>query len=369
MADRGIVAYYRSIKTTTGFARPTVEEQKAELHRRLPQHPNRKLVAEFTEYEDKSLGRDAPRPQLHRAIEATKNHPNAILVLPDMKNEYFYRRSLVTPIMKSDVQMALVRTIPQEDRKFRKPDYEWAILEKRPRCSGLSFDFGPAPFDEKVSPGEFIDVSAHDFDEIWKYVQADCSQILEILRSRSSKLLYRGLGDDRPERLFDAYISRPLDDTPPRDISGTTHEQHVSWMKQWGFQAHRGNSVFITPNRMVARNFTNWNLGSSEPEPVYAIFPFNGFKYSWSRSPADFAARADPKYGKRRVDDALWGADFAESGILDALRQQHEILFAGVPYYALRLSKFRSQIVNALKLTLHDDTPPTDNGLWSAVHV
>ena len=366
MADRGIVAYYRSIKTTTGFARPTVEEQKAELHRRLPQHPNRKLVAEFTEYEDKSLGRDAPRPQLHRAIEATKNHPNAILVLPDMKYEYFYRRSLVTPIMKSDVQMALIRAIPQEDRMLHKQSCDATPYNYNMRTGNL---FSETVFDEEVNQGEFKDISAHDFDEIWKYVQADCSQILEILRSRRSKLLCRGLGDDRPERLFDAYISRPMDDTPPRDISDTTHEQHVSWMKQWGFQAHRGNSVFITPNRMVARNFTNWNLGSSEPEPVYAIFPFNGFKYSWSRSHADFAARADPKYGKRRVDDALWGADFAESEILDALRQQHEILFAGVPYYALRLSKFRSQIVNALKLTLHDDTPPTDNGLWSAVHV
>ncbi len=55
--------------------------------------------------------------------------------------------------------------------------------------------------------------------------------------------------------------------------------------------------------------------------------------------------------------------------VFDALRQQHEILFAGLPYYALRLSKFRSQIVNALKLTLHDDTPPTGESAWGSLHV
>ena len=345
MADRVFVAYYRSIQLNSGFSKPTLEQQQEELKRRLPMHSTRHLVAEFIEHELGKDGKSSGRTQFRRAMDECKKYGDAVLVLPRTKSTYDYKGAILDPIEEANQRVAFIRGPLDDDPAFQDQS-SWT---------------GSA---SSVSAGQFKNLPASGFSAIWSEIKANCSDILGVLRKDRTKLLYRGLGEDRG----DGYVSRPLDNKPARDSKPQQHQRFVDWMKGKGFEAHRGNSVYASPNPTVARNYTGWKLGDSGTPPLYAIFPCNGFKFSWSRAHPDFAVRVEPEFDEVLVEDALWGADIVNKGIFDALNHEHEMLFAGVPFYALRLSTFKPQIEEALSLALHNKKAPTCDRRWDLAH-
>lgn len=344
MSDRVFVVYYRSIKQHDGEAKPTLDQQRVEFERRRTMHSSRILAEEFVEYEFGKDGDSGSRPKLRKAIDACKKHEDALLVLPRSKRVYNYSEPILDPIVEAEQDFAFIRGPMPADPPFQKQS-SW---------SGAA---------SSVIAGQYNSVSS-DFSTIWPEIETNCSDILGVLRQCGTKLLYRGLGEDRG----DAFISRPLDPKPSRDTPSHQHERLVEWMKREKFEAHRGNSVYATPNPTVATNYTVWKGGASNSSTVYAIFPCNGFKFSWSRAHPDFAVRIEPEFNALEVEDAIWSADIVSEGVLDALNHEHEMMFAKVPYYALRFSKYRSQIVGELGLSLHNEKAPDSGRTWDLNH-
>ena len=94
----------------------------------------------------------------------------------------------------------------------------------------------------------------------------------------------------------------------PKDTDLTIHRNVVDAMINLGFTAHRGNSIFVTSNKHMARAFSSVVLGGQ----VYIIFPIDGFDYSWSPQVDDF------------YSDVIDSGDFTYDDDLD--EQMHELL-------------------------------------------
>jgi hypothetical protein len=99
------------------------------------------------------------------------------------------------------------------------------------------------------------------------YIEQNCSQFLTSVAA-SGKFLFRGQAD----ALLPVFVANPRPDRKPKDSNPAAQELFDNYLTIMGFKALRSNSIFTTSNYGQALQYGI----------VYAIFPKNGFDFSWS---------------------------------------------------------------------------------------
>lgn len=121
----------------------------------------------------------------------------------------------------------------------------------------------------KIKPGEKQEFEPSNTDEnstFYKFA-SECSDAIDAMR-RTKRGLYRGMIGDHPE----IFIGRSRDDRRPMDTYDDLHSEFNKILIVNGFVANRGNSIFCSGNMG-----TSFGYGES-----YAIFPKNGFQFTWA---------------------------------------------------------------------------------------
>lgn len=108
-------------------------------------------------------------------------------------------------------------------------------------------------------------------------LETECSDALASMR-RTHKGCFRG--SNRTNTIF---LGNPRTERRPLDSSRMMHHAYERLYKEHGFTATRSNSTFVTSDAKMARFYG----------PVYAIFPKNGFKFTWSLVSEDIAVPLD----------------------------------------------------------------------------
>lgn len=124
----------------------------------------------------------------------------------------------------------------------------------------------------------------------FSYIEKHCSQFLKEARS-VRKLLYRGQ-DDSGQPIF---VGRPRDNREPKDSSAEAQRTLDGYFKLLGFKALRSNSIFTSADYNFADGYGD----------VYAIFPKNGFSFTWSTKHADVVLHSASNVGGAEASD-VW---------------------------------------------------------------
>lgn len=329
MGGKAFVAYYRDIQVKRQPRDPNVSAQQEWVRDRVASHPSGSLVGEFTEFEEgwenPKAGQPFDRPQLERAIQAAKEI-GATLLIPDVGRKYAY---------------------PSIPLAAERNNVGWISI--RPP---VVRDFAPAA---SQSPG-VIQVwdEADDpafFQKIWKMVEVECGHFLQIVRKAKVSLLFRGM----PEVRGVVYKAVPRIDRGPRDTAPDLHDRIDQWMEGKGIAARRSNSIACSPHPRIAANFTQPRRDDVEKGMVYAIFPCDGFAYSWCRGEQDLAAGIYDDFSTERLEHILWRADIVEGDLAGALEAEHEVLITGGAYIAISWERFRESITKAVGFKLHNE--------------
>lgn len=113
--------------------------------------------------------------------------------------------------------------------------------------------------------------------DVERLIVKDCSDILGLYKA-NKKVFYRGTRKRHPEIFKGASITgrRPAD--TPKPVQRKVDQM----LKALGFKALRSNSIFVTPMKINAEEYS-----VDGGDGVYVIFPINGFKYTWSEHVGD----------------------------------------------------------------------------------
>lgn len=107
----------------------------------------------------------------------------------------------------------------------------------------------------------------------FSFIEKNCSEYLSAVKEANGKLLFRGQ-DDASHSVF---VAHPRADRKPRDSDPDAQQLIDKYLSALGFKALRSNSLFATSSVSQA----------SEYGTPYAIFPKNGFKFTWSTKHKD----------------------------------------------------------------------------------
>lgn len=336
-----VIAYYRAVRTKAGQATPTVDQQRLELTRRLAMSPHRELIAEFIEEEIGQDGDLLKRRQLEKVLAEVARLGDCIIATPRMaKKSYRYKN--LPDLLTGQKVIYLREPLPEADRRTATDHHGHAA---------------------SIAAGQIRPIG-EDFDRVWEEIEANCSDILDVLRGIGTRYLYRGVRSSTFTRagiadgLCPLFVSRPMDDKPALETSPGIHGLAVDWMKANGFIAHRGNSVYVTTHPGVAQGYTeriDQDGTESVQGAVYAIFPCNGYNFTWSRQFPDLGLNLQDA-----VDplDLLFAADLVATGLREAILGEHEILLSGVPYYAVELKKHGMALNDKLGIK------PSNKAMW-----
>lgn len=210
-------------------------------------------------------------------------------------------------------------------------------------------------------------------DDFINIVSTDCSEIISIYK-QARGFIYRGVRTNHGA--FKSTISKTRD---PLHLDIDIHRNVNKIMKEMGFDAHRGNSIFASPNPETA---SSWGA-------QYIIFPHNGFKYTWfkdqtqsyifnlleyitddaledyvkkfkkyilqyddyeTRQAASQKVRKSKQYKefeKQYIKDALIKLSPTNKNLVSAIQTNRELLITGDYYYAIHIS-FETKIKKAL---------------------
>lgn len=179
---------------------------------------------------------------------------------------------------------------------------------------------------KELSPGE-IDICISG-DDVIETIVRRCS--ISIGASNASKrFLFRGV-----EQQCEYFLGIPRLDRRPRDTPPVVHAGFVEWLGNKGFKANRNNSLFTSSSYGAAKGYTLENGGE-----VFAIFPFDGFDFTWARNCSDLFAEWAAATGEditKPLEPFLEGIDFVSTDLEAALLSENEILCASAPYVAVR---------------------------------
>ena len=182
-------------------------------------------------------------------------------------------------------------------------------------------------------------------------IRDECKQILKLYASEPGRYLYRG-----SKRNVSMYKGVSQFERRPKDTDLTIHRNVVDAMINLGFTAHRGNSIFVTPSKHMARAFSSVVLGGQ----VYIIFPIDGFDYSWSPQVDDFYSDVidssdfafgtnitpDPRHrpGPKNMHELLVNLDYKDTDLDRVIKfsRSVEVMIHG-SYYAIN-SSYERQI-------------------------
>ena len=121
-----------------------------------------------------------------------------------------------------------------------------------------------------------------DFNNAWKLVEENCSQILEIYK-RNKAVFLRGAGGG-----LSIFVSSPREDRSPRDLDPKLHDIAVEYFQKKGFKANRDNSIFVSGQKLDSlRKITTYGYYGR----TYIIFPYDNFDYTWSPKITDLYNR------------------------------------------------------------------------------
>jgi hypothetical protein len=110
-------------------------------------------------------------------------------------------------------------------------------------------------------------------ESIFAYIEKHCQEFLQSAR-KAKTLLYRGMHVKTQK----AFIGHPRADREPVDTSEETQAMVDNALSKAGFKALRGNSLFTSADLGVAEQYGK----------AFAIFPMDGFKFTWSTKYNDF---------------------------------------------------------------------------------
>ncbi|CDL00256.1 protein of unknown function [Magnetospirillum gryphiswaldense MSR-1 v2] len=350
--QRLLIPYYREIRSARGCVSPSVDVQREWVRQRAAAHPFAAVSDVGREIETRYEGPGTPeanrqpRPKLREVLKAAADNGNSIILLPSMPKHYRYQ------------------WIADEIEQQRVP---WLEIhpQKRAGRPASRKDHG-----KDVRLGEAIPIHGGEFNAVWKEIKRNCGWFIRSVERLNSKLLFRGTGerDHGP-----AFVGRPKVERRPKSSGLVNHRYAIDWMKEHGFAAHRGNSVICTSNPEHARAYSDIKQGKWRK--IYAIFPFDGFDFTWSRNEREFAyvvseedgtlpfydGDVDPPKGLKNrgwnpfLEDRLWSADYVSNDIDGALRAEHEIMISGVPYYGLDWSTYRTAVLKKLGFKLQNE--------------
>lgn len=198
------------------------------------------------------------------------------------------------------------------------------------------------------------------YSSIARRIERDCSEFLTVSRAReNNRFLFRGFKSARP----DFFAGRAYNERKPRDTVPKMQEAVDEWLSRNGFSALRSNSIFTTADPIVAKKYGN----------VYAVFPKNGFHYTWFQNAFDlYVARgtffrhlADvsgtepdgfdyPKHLqagywkdediKAAMEKFMEWAEPTSSNLSKAMSTDHEIMVKG-EFYAVKKGSFLYEFI------------------------
>ena len=133
------------------------------------------------------------------------------------------------------------------------------------------------------------------------YIERECSEAVDAV-IKTGKFLFRGQEyTSKP-----VFVGRPWDKRKPRDSNAEAQVLYDKNLKLMGFTALRSNSIFTTSTKSDAAEFGT----------IYAIFPKNGFSFTWSTVNQDLVLHSvrdvidSASAGvslKDSSEDRLWG--------------------------------------------------------------
>lgn len=179
-------------------------------------------------------------------------------------------------------------------------------------------------------------------------LETECSQILSVYR-QTNQFLYRGMRN-RPA-IFKSGIR---DDRKPVEMPNHIHSLLIKAYQQAGVAAHRGNSIFATPDEKIADDWGD----------AYIILPTNGFKFSWFTTindgeyPWDKLQRVvydatskgyqilknSEKAVLSMIVDELLELGLRQDNLPAAITSWSEVLITGSDFYAFHASNWRTAL-------------------------
>lgn len=161
--------------------------------------------------------------------------------------------------------------------------------------------------------------------EALEVVTVHCTIYISAVQT-AGKLLYRGLRNCP----HDYFLASPRTDRLPATTPKQVHDGFVRWMRAKGFNANRDNSVFATSDKRSAELYG----------ALYAIFPVNGFSFTWSPDCRDlfhdWAAEGMPN-ASDEIDALLQGMHYTDRDLPAAINSGNEVMLADSPYLGVRL--------------------------------
>lgn len=128
------------------------------------------------------------------------------------------------------------------------------------------------------------------------YIEKNCGEALKSIKE-AQKLIFRGQ-DDASHPVFVGY---PRSDRVPKDSNLEAQKLLDTYLSTMGFKALRSNSIFTTSDMNQAGDFGD----------LYAIFPKDGFNFTWSPTVSDLVLTSvsDVDDSSDDTEDLYYGYD------------------------------------------------------------
>lgn len=182
-----------------------------------------------------------------------------------------------------------------------------------------------------LEPGNELPITGEDesSDKIYDFIKTNCSDYLAICK-KAGGMLYRGF--DSKGGLFNYFIGQPRDNRESLGLSGNQHDILIKCFQLVGFKATRNQTISCASNKKLAGSYGR----------LYAIFPINGFSFTWSTkykdiggmnvydSAVDFLQNVTvediyPEYAARIVKKLK----FTDKNLVAAIKSGHEVAIYG----------------------------------------
>ena len=167
-------------------------------------------------------------------------------------------------------------------------------------------------------------------DNIFSRIEKLCSDALPAIKETG--YIFRGI-DGMPTQ----FIGVSPENREPMGVAKDSHNALNVVLRRNGFIANRSNSIFCSGHPWVAQSYGN----------LYAIFPINGFHYTWSRTIKDlyFHEEEVNEFIENNSDDTvLKKYHFNKDAFLSsAIASEREIYIHG-KYIALMCSRYKNEL-------------------------
>lgn len=128
------------------------------------------------------------------------------------------------------------------------------------------------------------------FDEktlkYFAYIEANCGEYLKAVRE-TGKVLYRGQHESKSP----IFVGYPREDRRPKDSDGEAQKLYDKYLTIMGFKALRSNSIFTSSSEKQAGDYGE----------IYAIFPKDGFSFTWSTKESDLVLNKVSQVTKNHI--------------------------------------------------------------------